>query len=62
MSVSSIHDLPATLKTDAPVRDVWVGTFWTAVVMERPGKGLCCGLASASGKDKFSHGLMEVDR
>lgn len=55
MSVSLINDLLATLKTDAPVRDVRVGAFWTAVVVERPGEGLCCGLASTTGQDEAHH-------
>lgn len=53
--VNLINELLATLKTDAPVRDVRVGVFWTAVVVEKPGEGLCCGLASTSGEDKGHH-------
>jgi len=50
-----IDDLLATLKTDAPVHDVRVGSFWTAVVVDKPKEGLCCGLASTSDKDKCKH-------
>jgi hypothetical protein len=55
MSRELINDLLATLKEDAPVRDVRVGPFWTAVVVEKPGVGLRCGLASTSDKDKGEH-------
>jgi len=55
VSLSLINDLLATLKTDAPVRDVRVGAFWTAVVVEKPGEGLRCGLASTSGGDRVHH-------
>lgn len=55
MSLNLINDLLATLETDAPVRDVRVGAFWTAVVVEKPGAGLCCGLASTAGEDKAHH-------
>jgi uncharacterized protein (DUF4213/DUF364 family) len=41
--VSIIDDLLATLDRDAPVREVQIGAFWTAVVLE-DGR---CGLASA---------------
>ncbi len=55
MSLDLINDLLATLSTDAAVRDVRVGLFWTAVVVEKPGEGLSCGLASTSGEDKAHH-------
>jgi uncharacterized protein (DUF4213/DUF364 family) len=42
--VTTIEALLAELKTDAPVREVLVGAFWTAVVLEtEPAR---CGLAS----------------
>ena len=54
MSFNLIKDLLATLKTDAPVRDLRIGAFWTAVVVEKA-EGLRCGLASTSGEDKGHH-------
>ena len=54
MSLNLINDLLATLKADAPVRELRVGVFWTAVVVEKP-EGLRCGLASTSGEDKEHH-------
>lgn len=42
--MTTIEALLANLKADAPVRQVLVGTFWTAVVLE--GDPLRCGLAS----------------
>lgn len=55
MSLNLINDLLATLKTDAPVRDVRVGAFWTAAVVEKSVEGLRCGLASTSSGDKGRH-------
>jgi uncharacterized protein (DUF4213/DUF364 family) len=55
MGLQLIDDLLATLKVDAPVHNVRVGAFWTAVVVEKPDEGLCCGLASTSGEDKAHH-------
>lgn len=42
--MSIIDTLLNSLHTDAPVRQVLVGAFWTAVVLE--GDPPCCGLAS----------------
>jgi hypothetical protein len=42
--VTTIEALLAELKADAPVRQVLVGAFWTAVVLE--GDPPRCGLAS----------------
>jgi uncharacterized protein (DUF4213/DUF364 family) len=56
-----IEALLATLKTDAVVRDVRMGAFWTAVVVERQGENLCCGLASTPGEGKaHRHGTPSV--
>ncbi|MFZ5917519.1 MAG: Rossmann-like domain-containing protein [Chloroflexota bacterium] len=55
MNSNLLTELLATLKQDAPVRDVRVGAFWTAVVVEGPQTGLRCGLASTSGEDKGEH-------
>ena len=55
MSHNLIDDLLATLTTDAPVRDVRIGVFWTAVVVDKPGEGLRCGLASTASGDKVHH-------
>ena len=62
MRLSLVDDLLATLKTDALVRDVRVGAFWTAVVVERPERGLHCGLASTPERDKDKHHGMPVVR
>jgi len=42
--VNTIDTLLNSLQVDAPVRQVLVGAFWTAVVLE--GDPPCCGLAS----------------
>jgi uncharacterized protein (DUF4213/DUF364 family) len=55
MSLNLINDLLGTLQTDAPVRDVRVGAFWTAVVVEKPGGDVCCGLASTFSRNKAHH-------
>lgn len=49
--MSIIDDLLATLGRDAPVREVRIGAFWTAVVLE-DGR---CGLASALRDDDHHH-------
>jgi uncharacterized protein (DUF4213/DUF364 family) len=54
--VSIIDDLLATLSEDTPVREVRIGAFWTAVVLEASvRRGLLtearCGLASALRED-----------
>jgi uncharacterized protein (DUF4213/DUF364 family) len=49
MSLDLVAALLATLNTDAVVRDVRVGVFWTAVVVEKPSAGRQCGLASTAG-------------
>jgi uncharacterized protein (DUF4213/DUF364 family) len=51
-----IDDLLAALKDDVPVRDVRAGVFWTAVVVEKPGGVLSCGLASTSADKEGHHG------
>ncbi len=50
-----IEDLLAALQTGASVRDVRVGAFWTAVVVEGPFGERRCGLASTPGKDEAHH-------
>ena len=62
MGLQLIDDLLATLKTDALVRDVRVGAFWTAVVVGKVGKEPRCGLASTSGEDKAHHHGMPLVR
>jgi len=52
-----IDDLLSTLKIDAPLHDVRLGTFWTAVVVETPENGLRCGLASTPDKVEHVHGI-----
>jgi uncharacterized protein (DUF4213/DUF364 family) len=55
--VSIIDDLLTTLGRDVPVREVRIGAFWTAVVLE-DGR---CGLASAlQGDDHHHHGQNPV--
>jgi len=44
--VTITGELLAALDSDATVRDMRIGAFWTAVVIEREGQR-CCGLASA---------------
>jgi uncharacterized protein (DUF4213/DUF364 family) len=51
-----IDDLLAILQTDARVCDVRVGVFWTAVVVEKPGRERSCGLASTSADKEHHHG------
>jgi uncharacterized protein (DUF4213/DUF364 family) len=48
--VSLLNDLVSTIDGDAPVRDVRVGVFWTAVVSRG------CGLASTTREGNYQHG------
>jgi hypothetical protein len=52
--MSILDDVIATLREDAPVREVRVGLFWTAVVSRG------CGLASTLGPADHEHGTIFV--
>jgi len=52
--VKILDDVIATLKEDAPVREVRVGRFWTAVLSRG------CGLASTVGPEVHEHGAVYV--
>jgi uncharacterized protein (DUF4213/DUF364 family) len=52
--VRLLDDLIASLKTDAPAREVRVGRFWTAVWSRG------CGLASTTGVGEHEHGATFV--
>jgi hypothetical protein len=52
--VKILDDVIATLKEDAPVREVRVGPFWTAVLSRG------CGLASTLGPEEHKHGAVFV--
>jgi uncharacterized protein (DUF4213/DUF364 family) len=52
--VKVLDDVIATLKEDAPVREVRVGPFWTAVLSRG------CGLASTLGPEEHKHGAVFV--
>ena len=49
-----LDDVIATLREDAPVREVRVGPFWTAVLSRG------CGLASTVGPEVHEHGAIYV--
>jgi len=49
-----LDDVIATLNDDAPVREVRVGAFWTAVLSRG------CGLASTVGPEEHEHGAVYV--
>jgi uncharacterized protein (DUF4213/DUF364 family) len=49
-----IDELLVTLP-EGPVQDVWVGAFWTAVVIEAEGRRRC-GLASTPRSEEHHHG------
>jgi uncharacterized protein (DUF4213/DUF364 family) len=53
-SVKILDDVIATLGEDAPVREVRVGPFWTAVLSRG------CGLASTVRPDEHEHGAVFV--
>ena len=53
--VKILDDVIASLKKDAPVREVRIGPFWTAVVSRG------CGLASTVGPEEHEHGAIYVD-
>ena len=54
MLVKVVDDLLITLP-DGPIRDLRVGVFWTAVVVEVAGQ-LRCGLASTLRVEDHHHG------
>lgn len=53
--------LEAVLNTihDGPVKDVRIGTYWTAVVVDIDGE-YRCGLSSTVGKDAHQHGVPDI--
>jgi uncharacterized protein (DUF4213/DUF364 family) len=53
--VKILDDIIATLGEDAPVQEVRVGAFWTAVVSR------ACGLASTVGPGDHKHGAVYVE-
>jgi uncharacterized protein (DUF4213/DUF364 family) len=53
--VKILDDIIATLREDAPVQDVRVGPFWTAVVSRG------CGLASTVAPEEHKHGAIFVE-
>jgi uncharacterized protein (DUF4213/DUF364 family) len=52
--VRILDELISSLATDAAVREVWVGRFWTAVCSRE------CGLASTTGSGEHHHGTSPV--
>ena len=58
--MSITDSLLAELPSDATVKEVCVGAFWTAAVIERKGQQRCGLAAALRGKDHHQHGHFPV--